>query len=90
MIRIRNVMFDENFSYDKNEIDLIQLINKFMLKTAFEIFDFTSTSRIEKFESDFDEKFIINQSIDQSINTSIQSKNKQIDQISFNQNFFSS
>ena len=83
-------MFDENSSYDKNEIDLMQLINEFMLKTAFEIFDFISISRIKKFESDFDEKFIINQSIDQSINTSIQSKNKQIDQISFNQNFFSS
>ena len=83
-------MFDENFSYDKNEIDLMQLINEFMLKTAFEIFDFIIISRIEELESDFDEKFIINQSIDQSINTSTQSKDKQIDQISFNQNFFSS
>ena len=83
-------MFDENFSYDKNEIDLMQLINELMLKTAFEIFDFISISRIEKLESDFDKKFIINQSINQSINTSTQSKNKQIDQISFNQNFFSS
>ena len=83
-------MFDENFSYDKNEIDLMQLISEFMLKTTFEIFDFISISRIEKLESDFDEKFIINQSINQSINTDTQSKNKQIDQISFNQNFFSS
>ena len=90
MIKIKNVMFDENFSYDKNEIDLMQLINEFMLKTTFEIFDFISISRIKKLESNFDEKFIINQSIDQSINTNIQSKNKQIDQISFNQNFFSS
>ena len=90
MIKIKNVMFDENFSYDKNKIDLMQLINELMLKTAFEIFDFISISRIEKLESDFDKKFIINQSIDQSINTSTQSKNKQIDQISFNQNFFSS
>ena len=90
MIRIKNVIFDKNFSYDKNEIDLMQLINEFMLKTTFEIFDFINISRIKKFESNFDEKFIINQSIDQSINTNIQSKNKQIDQISFNQNFFSS
>ena len=90
MIKIKNVIFDENFSYDKNKIDLMQLINEFMLKTTFEIFDFISISRIKKLESNFDEKFIINQSIDQSINTNIQSKNKQIDQISFNQNFFSS
>ena len=53
-------MFDENFSYDKNKIDLMQLINEFMLKTAFEIFDFINILRIEKLESDFDEKFIIN------------------------------
>ena len=72
-------MFDKNFSYDKNEVDLMQLINEFMLKTTFEIFDFISISRIKKLESNFDEKFTINQSINQSINTNIQSKNKQID-----------
>ena len=67
-------MFDKNFSYDKNEIDLMQLINEFMLKTTFEIFDFINISRIKKLESDFDEKFIINQStraFNQKINKSI-------------------
>ena len=71
MIKIKNVIFDENFSYDKNEIDLMQLINEFMLKTTFEILDFINILCIKKFESNFDEKFIINHLIIQSINMNI-------------------
>ena len=83
-------MFDENSIYDKNEIDLMQLINELMLKTTFEIPNFHISNYIEKLESNFDEKITINKSTDQSINTTIQSKGKQADQISFNQNFFPS
>ena len=81
-------MFDKNSTYDKNEIDLMQLINELMLKTTFEIPNFHISNYIEKLESNFDEKITINKSTDQSINTTIQSKGKQADQILFNQNFF--
>ena len=81
-------MFDENCIYDKGEIDLMQLINELMLKATFEILDFHISSHIKKLESDFDEEITISKSTDQTINIVTQSKHKQADQISFNQNFF--
>ena len=79
-------MFDENIIYEKGEIDLMQLIDEFMLKATFDISEFFTSAVIE-FDSDFDEEITFN--ADNTINSD-QSKEKQPDRIAFNQNFFSS
>ena len=79
-------MFDENTTYEKGEIDLMQLVDKLMLKSTFDIFEFSISAVIE-LDSDFDEEITLN--ADNIINSD-QSKEKQLDRVAFNQNFLSS
>lgn len=60
-------MFNKNFIYEKNKIDLMSLINEFLLQTTFEILNFSSIACIKEMNSNSNKQISINQLIDQSI-----------------------
>ena len=59
VIRNRDVMFDENATYDEGDIDLQQLVNEPMLETGFDIPNIPTSANIEDLSSDEEEWEII-------------------------------
>ena len=57
IIRTRDILFDENSSYDPSEPDLLQLIEEPMLEATFDIPPLNSDTLITEIESD-DEEFL--------------------------------
>ena len=55
-------MFNENIIYEKNDVDLMQLVDELMLKIMIKTFEISKffISAIIKFDFNFDKKIIIN------------------------------
>ena len=80
-------MFDENFKYQKNDVDLMQLISESMLEISFDVSNLPTLARIEELSSN-EKNESTREMIVESIETSYRSKKKKF--LSNQQNLLSS
>ena len=70
-------MFDENFKYQKNDVDLMQLINESIFEISFDVSNLFTSTRIEELSSD-EKNESAREMIVESIETSHRFKRKEI------------